>query len=155
MLAIVKKMYFIAAQMFCVLPVLAEVTNLRTNEREQNMYMWELRGGEKPSFTSNKLHCRREERLRTCSMNESGHYPPPDFSGLSSNTTQYQQQPRSSSFHSSMWSWSETPSEPSWDHSGPAGWHHGAAAGFGFQSGRGNYGPKRPYGKLPIKYFKW
>lgn len=39
MLAIVKKMYFIAAQMFCVLPVLAEVTNLRTNEREQNMYM--------------------------------------------------------------------------------------------------------------------
>lgn len=31
MLAIVKKKYFIAAKMFCVLPVLAEVTNLRTN----------------------------------------------------------------------------------------------------------------------------
>uniref|UniRef100_A0A8P4GH91 C2H2-type domain-containing protein n=1 Tax=Dicentrarchus labrax TaxID=13489 RepID=A0A8P4GH91_DICLA len=46
-----------------------------------------------------------------------------------------------------MWSWGETTSEPSWVHSGQAGWHQGDATGFGFPPGRGNSGPKRPYGQ--------
>lgn len=94
-----------------------------------------------------ELHCRREARLRE--MNEPGHYPPPDFGCPPPNSIQpFQQQPRSSGFHPNMWSWSETPSEPSWDYSHQAGWHHGAAAGF--PPGCGNYRPKRPYGKYPV-----
>lgn len=87
-----------------------------------------------------------------CSMTEPGHYPPPDFGCPPPNSIQHQQQqPRSSSsFHPSMWSWCETPSEPSWGHSGQAGWYQGEAAGFGSPTGRGNYGPKRPYGGLLV-----
>ncbi|XP_042368971.1 nuclear fragile X mental retardation-interacting protein 1 [Plectropomus leopardus] len=79
-------------------------------------------------------------------MGEPGLYPSPDFGCPPPNSIQ-QQQPRSSNFHPSMWSWSETPTEPTWDYSGQAGWHHGAASGSGFPSGRGNYGHKRPYGQ--------
>ncbi|XP_038573026.1 nuclear fragile X mental retardation-interacting protein 1-like, partial [Micropterus salmoides] len=83
-------------------------------------------------------------------MSDPGHYPPPDFGcppPSSIQPFQYQQQPHSSGFHPSMWSWGETHSESSWDHRGQAGWHHGPAAGFGFPSGRGSYEPKRPYGQ--------
>ncbi|XP_023268681.1 nuclear fragile X mental retardation-interacting protein 1-like, partial [Seriola lalandi dorsalis] len=91
-------------------------------------------------------------------MNEPGHYPSPDFGCPPPNTIQpfqqhqkhqqhQQQQPSSSSFHPNMWSWCETPSEPSWDYRAQAGWHHGAAPAFGFPPGRGNHGPKRPYGQ--------
>ncbi|XP_068165608.1 FMR1-interacting protein NUFIP1 isoform X1 [Antennarius striatus] len=77
-------------------------------------------------------------------MNEPGHYPPPDFSCPPQNSIQ---QPRSSGFHPSMWSWGDTPPEPSRDYSGQAGWHQGAAGRFGFPPGRGNCGPVRPYGQ--------
>ncbi|XP_070814065.1 FMR1-interacting protein NUFIP1 [Chaetodon trifascialis] len=83
-------------------------------------------------------------------MSAPEHYPPPDFGCPPPNAIQpFQphQQPRTSSFDPSMWSWCETPSEPSWNHSSQAGWHHGPAAGFGFPSSRGNYGPKRPHGQ--------
>ncbi|XP_051283935.1 nuclear fragile X mental retardation-interacting protein 1 isoform X2 [Dicentrarchus labrax] len=80
-------------------------------------------------------------------MNEPGHYPPPDFGCPPPNSIRHPQQPRSSSFHPNMWSWGETTSEPSWVHSGQAGWHQGDATGFGFPPGRGNSGPKRPYGQ--------
>ncbi|KAL7369507.1 hypothetical protein ABVT39_000971 [Epinephelus coioides] len=87
-------------------------------------------------------------------MAEPGHYPPPDFGCPPPNTIQsfqqqqqQQQQSRSSSFQPSMWSWSETPTEPIWDYSSQPGWQHGAVAGSGFPSGRGNYGAKRPYGQ--------
>uniref|UniRef100_A0A8P4GEJ9 C2H2-type domain-containing protein n=1 Tax=Dicentrarchus labrax TaxID=13489 RepID=A0A8P4GEJ9_DICLA len=83
-------------------------------------------------------------------MNEPGHYPPPDFGCPPPNSIRHPQQPRSSSFHPNMWSWGETTSEPSWVHSGQAGWHQGDATGFGFPPGRGNSGPKRPYGELLI-----
>ncbi|XP_035482036.2 nuclear fragile X mental retardation-interacting protein 1 [Scophthalmus maximus] len=76
-------------------------------------------------------------------MSEPGHYPPPDFGGPPPSSFQPQQQPpqpRCSSFTASMWSWCETPSEPSgWNHGDQAGWHHGA--------GRGNNRAKRPYGQ--------
>ncbi|XP_034072808.1 nuclear fragile X mental retardation-interacting protein 1 isoform X1 [Gymnodraco acuticeps] len=80
-------------------------------------------------------------------MNEPRHYPPPDFSCPPPDFIQpfqQQQQPGSSSFHPSMWSWGETP-EPSWESRGQAGWHTGA--GFGPPSGRGDYGSKRPHGQ--------
>ncbi|KAK9523823.1 hypothetical protein VZT92_017712 [Zoarces viviparus] len=83
-------------------------------------------------------------------MDEHRHYPPPGFScppPTSIQTYQQQQPPHASGFQASMWSWSETSSEPVWDYSGQAGWHHGAAAEFGFPSGRGNYGQKRPHGQ--------
>ncbi|XP_067349405.1 nuclear fragile X mental retardation-interacting protein 1 isoform X1 [Channa argus] len=81
-------------------------------------------------------------------MSEPGHYPPPDFSRSPSNSIQpFQQQPRSSSFHPSMWNWCETSSDSNWDYSGQTGWHRGAATGFGYQSGRANYATKRPYGQ--------
>ncbi|XP_026157604.1 FMR1-interacting protein NUFIP1 [Mastacembelus armatus] len=76
-------------------------------------------------------------------MNEAGHYPPPDFSSPPSSTIQ----PRSSSFHPNMWSWTETPSETSWGYGGQAGWHQGPIAGFGFPSDRVNYGPNHSYGQ--------
>lgn len=85
------------------------------------------------------------------SMNEQGHYPPPDFGCPPPNTIQPFQQPRppprTSSFHPSMWNWCDASSEPSWDYSGQAGWHRGAAPTFGDPSGRVDYGPKRPYGE--------
>uniref|UniRef100_A0A8C2XM03 C2H2-type domain-containing protein n=1 Tax=Cyclopterus lumpus TaxID=8103 RepID=A0A8C2XM03_CYCLU len=60
------------------------------------------------------------------SMNEQGHYPPPDFGCPPPNTIQhFQQKPHASSFHPGMWSWGETSSEPPRDYSGQAGWHHG------------------------------
>ncbi|XP_017282285.1 nuclear fragile X mental retardation-interacting protein 1 [Kryptolebias marmoratus] len=70
-------------------------------------------------------------------MNVPERYPPPDFSCPP--PVSFQQQPRSSSFHPSMWSWGETPSEP--------GWTYGEAAGEGysFPSDRGHYGHKGPY----------
>ncbi|KAM4710711.1 FMR1-interacting protein NUFIP1 [Anableps anableps] len=68
-------------------------------------------------------------------MSESERYPPPDFSCASPNFMQ-QQRPRSSSFHPSMWSWGETPSEPSWSQ---FGYHQGQAAG------PAHYGPKPPF----------
>ncbi|XP_069004546.1 FMR1-interacting protein NUFIP1 [Embiotoca jacksoni] len=76
-------------------------------------------------------------------MNEPGHYPPPDFDCTRRNSFQ----PRPSSFHAGMWSWSEPPSEPGRGHGGDAGWYHGAAAGPGYgpPPGRGNYGSKRPH----------
>lgn len=84
-------------------------------------------------------------------MGESRHYPPPDFTRPPPDFIQpfqhQQQQPRTSTFRPSMWSWSETPTEPSWE-SAQAGRQNGAAAGIGFTSNRGNYVPRRPYGKL-------
>ncbi|KAM9836252.1 FMR1-interacting protein NUFIP1 [Aulostomus maculatus] len=73
-------------------------------------------------------------------MNEPGLYPPPDFGCPPPNSIQsfQQQQPRPSSFHPGMWTWSETVSEPGWNQSAQAGWH---------PSSRGSYGPKRPYGQ--------
>nr|XP_040037101.1 nuclear fragile X mental retardation-interacting protein 1 isoform X1 [Gasterosteus aculeatus aculeatus] len=79
-------------------------------------------------------------------MNDQGHYPPPDFGCPPPGTIPDQQQ-HASGFHPSMWSWGDTSSEPVWDHSGQAGWQHGAAAGFGSPPGRGNYGHKRPHGQ--------
>lgn len=111
---------------------------LGSDELEQNMNMWGLHA-DKTKFTSTRLRCRTEERLEACSMNEPGHFPPPDFGSPPPNSLRL---PGSSSFHPSMWSWGDTPSE--------AGWHNGAAAGFGFPSSRGNYGPKRPYGELTM-----
>lgn len=101
------------------------------------------------------FHCRRKERRQLSSMSEAGHYPPPDFSCpppdfLQPFQQQQQQQPSSSSFHPGMWSWAESPSEPSWDYNGQASWNHGASSGYGFQSGRGNYAPKRPYGEQSV-----
>ncbi|KAJ4924234.1 hypothetical protein JOQ06_000474 [Pogonophryne albipinna] len=85
-------------------------------------------------------------------MNEPRHYPPPDFScpppDFIQPFQQQQQQPGSSSFHPSMWSWGETPEptwESTWESRGQAGWHTGA--GFGPPSGRGDYGSKRPHGQ--------
>lgn len=92
---------------------------------------------------------------KTGSMDGAGHYPPPDFGGPPSNSSNIsmphpqQQQPQqrcSSSFQPSMWSWCETPVEPSWEHGGQAGWGYGPPAGFG----GGSYGPRRPYGEWPI-----
>lgn len=89
-------------------------------------------------------------------MNDPGHYPPPDFGSPAPNSIQpfqrqqQQQQSRTSGFHASMWSWSDTPSEPSWDYGGQAGWSNGAAAGYGFNSMRGHYGHQHPYGELQI-----
>lgn len=83
-------------------------------------------------------------------MSESRLYPPPDFTRPPPDFIQpfqHQQQPRTSTFRPSMWSWSETPTEPSWD-SAQAGRQNEAAAGIWFTSNRGNYGPRRPYGKL-------
>lgn len=60
-------------------------------------------------------------------MSEPERYPPPDFSCPPPNFLQ--QQPRSSSFHPSMWSWGETPSEPSWSR----GYHQEGAAHYGPQ----------------------
>lgn len=78
--------------------------------------------------------------LTESSMNEPGLYPPPDFACPPPNSIQpFQQQPRSSSFHPSMWNWGETSCESSWDYSGQAGWQRG------YPSGRANCGPKRPY----------
>ncbi|KAM9328544.1 FMR1-interacting protein NUFIP1 [Pholidichthys leucotaenia] len=71
-------------------------------------------------------------------MSDQGHYPPPDFSSPPPNSIQ--QQPRSSSFHPSMWSWAETPTEPRWDYGGNRGWN----TDYGSPSGRGSCGPKRP-----------
>lgn len=82
-------------------------------------------------------------------MNDQGHYPPPDFGCPPPGTIPDQQQ-HASGFHPSMWSWGDTSSEPVWDHSGQAGWQHGAAAGFGSPPCRGNYGHKRPHGELSI-----
>ncbi|XP_037335676.2 nuclear fragile X mental retardation-interacting protein 1 isoform X2 [Pungitius pungitius] len=79
-------------------------------------------------------------------MNDQGHYPPPDFGCPPQDTIPNHQQ-HTSGFHPSMWSWGETSSEPAWDHSGQAGWQHGAAVGFGSPPGRGNYGHKRPHGQ--------
>ncbi|KAF7659350.1 hypothetical protein LDENG_00298920 [Lucifuga dentata] len=85
-------------------------------------------------------------------MNGPRHCPPPDFGCPPPNSihtppqTVQQQQPRSSSFHPNMWSWSETPVEPSWGHSGQAGWHYGQQAGFGVPADCGSYGPRRSYG---------
>ncbi|KAK5847640.1 hypothetical protein PBY51_016750 [Eleginops maclovinus] len=80
-------------------------------------------------------------------MNEQRHYPPPDFSCPPPDFIQpFQQQPHSSNFHPSMWSWGET-SEPTWESRGQSGWHTGAGAGFGPPSGRGDYGSKRPHGQ--------
>ncbi|XP_030010647.1 FMR1-interacting protein NUFIP1 isoform X2 [Sphaeramia orbicularis] len=84
-------------------------------------------------------------------MDEPGQYPPPDFSCPPPNSFQplKQQQPRSSGFHPSMWTWCETSSETPglWDSGGQPGWYHGSAAGSGYQSGRAKYGPSRPYGQ--------
>ncbi|XP_014853536.1 PREDICTED: nuclear fragile X mental retardation-interacting protein 1 isoform X2 [Poecilia mexicana] len=75
-------------------------------------------------------------------MSESERYPPPDFSCPPPNFScpppnfiqqPQQQQPRSSSFHSSMWSWGQTPFEPSW---GQGGYYHSQANGPAY------YGPK-------------
>uniref|UniRef100_A0A3Q4G903 C2H2-type domain-containing protein n=1 Tax=Neolamprologus brichardi TaxID=32507 RepID=A0A3Q4G903_NEOBR len=65
-------------------------------------------------------------------MNESANYPPPDFGSPPSNSFQsFQQQPsHSSSFHPTMWSWSETPTEHSWGCDSSVGRHHGSAATF-------------------------
>lgn len=79
-------------------------------------------------------------------MNDSVYYPPPDFGSPPPDSFQ-QQQPRSSSFHPAMWVWSETPTEPSWDRGGNAGWHNGSAGGCGFPTDHGNRGPARPYGE--------
>ncbi|XP_028249000.1 FMR1-interacting protein NUFIP1 isoform X2 [Parambassis ranga] len=69
-------------------------------------------------------------------MTEPGHYPPPDFSCPPPNSIQLlqQQQSRSSSFHPSMWTWGETPSEPSWNYGAGPGWtqHTAAGPGYGF-----------------------
>ncbi|XP_027865702.1 FMR1-interacting protein NUFIP1 isoform X2 [Xiphophorus couchianus] len=72
-------------------------------------------------------------------MSESQRYPPPDFSCPPPDFMQQQpqqqppQQTRFSSFHSSMWSWGQTPCEPSW---GQGGYYHGQA------DGPAHYGPK-------------
>eukprot|EP00066_Takifugu_rubripes_P015233 XP_011604499.1 PREDICTED: nuclear fragile X mental retardation-interacting protein 1 [Takifugu rubripes] len=82
-------------------------------------------------------------------MNESRHYPPPDFTRPPPDFIQpfhQQQQPRTSSFQPSMWSWADAPREPGWD-SAQAGWQGGAGAGIGFSSNRGHYAPRRPYGQ--------
>lgn len=94
--------------------------------------------------------CMEEKSTWTYEMKESSHYPSPDFTRPPPDFIQpfqQQQQPRASSFQPSMWSWAEAPTEPGWD-SARAGWQNGAAAGVGFSSHRGNYGPRRPYGKL-------
>ncbi|MED6238968.1 hypothetical protein ATANTOWER_032948 [Ataeniobius toweri] len=68
-------------------------------------------------------------------MSEPERYPPPDFSCSPPNFMQ--QRPRSSNFHPSMWSWGETPSEPSWGRGiNQGGYHWGEAAG------PAHYGPK-------------
>ncbi|KAL3999254.1 ATP-dependent Clp protease, protease subunit [Sarotherodon galilaeus] len=82
-------------------------------------------------------------------MNESANYPPPDFGFPPSNSFQsfQQQQSHSSSFHPTMWSWSETPTEHSWGCDSSVGRHHGSAASYGFSSNRGNHGPTHTYGQ--------
>lgn len=83
-------------------------------------------------------------------MSESRYYPPPDFTRPPPDFIQpfqHQQQPHTSTFRPSMWSWSETPREPGWN-CPHAGRQNGAAAGVGFMPTRGNYAPRRPYGKL-------
>ena len=75
-------------------------------------------------------------------MSESGYYPPPDFTRPPPDFVQpfqHQQQPRISTFRPSMWSWSETPTEPIWD-CAQGGRPKGANAT--------NSAPRRPYGKL-------
>ncbi|XP_056157038.1 nuclear fragile X mental retardation-interacting protein 1 [Lampris incognitus] len=85
-------------------------------------------------------------------MNELGRYPPPVFDCRPQNAVlnpqTVQPQSHSSSFHPSMWSWPETPSE-TWDHNqGPGGWQYGAPSGFDRGGGPGRpFGPKRPYGQ--------
>lgn len=96
-----------------------------------------------------------EKSTWPCEMKESRHYPSPDFTRPPPDFIQpflQQQQPRTSSFQPSMWSWAEAPTEPGWD-SAWAGWQNGAAAGVGFSSHHGNYGPRRPYGKLYIHLY--
>ncbi|XP_005744331.1 FMR1-interacting protein NUFIP1 isoform X1 [Pundamilia nyererei] len=80
-------------------------------------------------------------------MNESANYPPPDFGSPPSNSFQsfQQQQSHSSSFHPTMWSWSETPTEHTWGCDSSVGRHHGSAASYGFSSNRGNHGPTHTY----------
>lgn len=87
----------------------------------------------------------QEGRLRVVSMAEPGQYPSPDFGSPPPNSFQHQSH-YSGGFHPNMWSWGCTPTEPSWDHGGPTGWHPGAAPWFG-SSHRG-HGPEKPYGKL-------
>lgn len=88
-----------------------------------------------------------EGRLRD-SMAEPGQYPPPDFGCPPPSSFQHQPHSRPGSFHPSMWSWSSTPTEPSWDHGGPAGWHSGGAPWFGSAQNHWGHGPGRPYGEL-------
>lgn len=81
-------------------------------------------------------------------MAEPEHYPSPDFGCPPPNSFQHQPH-RSGGFQPSMWSWGCTPTEPSWDHGGPAGWHARASPGFG--SNHRGHGPQRPHGKLRTK----
>lgn len=101
----------------------------------------------------NYLHCQREERFWPGGMNESANYPPPDFGSPPSNSFQSFQQQRShsSSFHPTMWSWSETPTEHTWGCDSSVGRHHGLAASYGFSSNRGNHGPTHTYSEWNIQ----
>ncbi|MEQ2178563.1 hypothetical protein GOODEAATRI_015377, partial [Goodea atripinnis] len=82
-------------------------------------------------------------------MSEPDRYPPPDFSCPPPNFMQ--QRPRSSNFHPSMWSWGETPSEPSWGRGiNQGGYHWGEAAG------PAHYGPKPHFSQYITQFFiKW
>ncbi|XP_061692705.1 nuclear fragile X mental retardation-interacting protein 1 [Syngnathoides biaculeatus] len=104
-----------------------------------------------------------------CSMEKPGFYPPPDFDCPPPSSIQASrpQQPVSkSNFHPSMWTWSETPSEPTWAQSSQASWYREPASGpalwspniasqssYGrdwYHSGQqswSNYGPTANHGK--------
>nr|XP_057907497.1 nuclear fragile X mental retardation-interacting protein 1 [Doryrhamphus excisus] len=92
-------------------------------------------------------------------MDKRGHYPSPNFECPPPNSIQLtwpqqqqQQPPRTSSFHHSMWTWNEGPSESGW-------WNHGAASGntqysYGqssghewYQAGYQGYKPTGNHGK--------
>lgn len=85
-------------------------------------------------------------------MSEAERYPPPDFSCPPASSSQpLLQPPRFSGFHPGMWSWTESPCEPS--RVGP-GWHHQEPApSFGFQPGWGNSGHAHPYRELNSQEF--
>lgn len=132
---------------FFLFPLATEVTNICSERRKTRTC--------ETSMLSNTtlllVYFVVEQKLIwTHEMNESNHYPPPDFTRPPPDFIQpfhQQQQPRTSSFQASMWSWADAPREPDWD-SARAGWQRGAGAGIGFNSNRGNYAPRRPYGKL-------